>query len=406
MQIEDIKIGDIIPYDKNPRKNDMSVDKVAASIKEFGFKVPIVIDKDNVVVCGHTRLKAAKKLKLESVPCVRADDLTEEQIKAYRLADNKVGEESEWDFDLLGEELGDIFDIDMGDFGFDLSVPETEEAHEDEYDFKETVEHRAKEGDIYKLGNHRLMCGDSSSGGDMEALLDGVKAKMVFTDPPYGVAIGDKNKTLNKALKAGRQTENIIGDTLSTEELYELLKVVFINIREHAEDDCSYYVTSPQGGEIGLMMMMMKDAGLEVRHNLIWEKNTATFSMRRLDYDYQHEPIFYTWTQKHNYYGKGKYKTTVWKFDKPRKSDLHPTMKPIELVAEALLNSSLKGEPVLDAFGGSGTTLMSCEQLERKCYMMEKDPKFVDVIIDRWESYTGGKAVLLNGETEERNRSD
>ena len=210
MQIEDIKIGDIIPYDKNPRKNDMSVDKVAASIKEFGFKVPIVIDKDNVVVCGHTRLKAAKKLKLESVPCVRADDLTEEQIKAYRLADNKVGEESEWDFDLLGEELGDIFDIDMGDFGFDLSVPETEEAHEDEYDFKETVEHRAKEGDIYKLGNHRLMCGDSSSGGDMEALLDGVKAKMVFTDPPYGVAIGDKNKTLNKVLKAGRQTKNII----------------------------------------------------------------------------------------------------------------------------------------------------------------------------------------------------
>lgn len=218
---------------------------------------------------------------------------------------------------------------------------------------------------------------------------------MVFTDPPYGVAIGDKNKTLNAVQKAGRQTENIIGDTLGTAELYDLLKEAFSNLREHSEEDCSYYVTSPQGGEIGLMMMMMRDAGLEVRHNLIWEKNTATFSMRRLDYDYQHEPIFYTWTKKHNYYGKGQYKTTVWKFDKPRKCDLHPTMKPIELVAEALLNSSVEGDPVFDIFGGSGTTLMACEQLKRRCFMMEKDPKFVDVILDRWETFTGQKAIKV-----------
>lgn len=143
------------------------------------------------------------------------------------------------------------------------------------------------------------------------------------------------------------------------------------------------------------MMMMMRDAGLEVRHNLIWEKNVATFSMRRLDYDYQHEPIFYTWTKKHNFYGAGKYKTTVWKFDKPRKCDLHPTMKPIELIGEALLNSSAAGDPVFDFFGGSGSTLIACEQLGRRCYMMEKDPKFVDVIINRWEEYTGKKAVKL-----------
>ena len=221
---------------------------------------------------------------------------------------------------------------------------------------------------------------------------------MVFTDPPYGVAIGDKNKALNAVQKAGRQTENIMGDTMNTQELYEMLKDAFTNLRLHCAEDCSYYVTSPQGGEIGLMMMMMRDAGLEVRHNLIWEKNTATFSMRRLDYDYQHEPIFYTWTQRHNYYGKGQYKTTVWKFDKPRKCDLHPTMKPVELVVEALLNSSQKGDPVADIFGGSGTTLIACEQLGRKCFMMEKDPKFVDVIIDRWESFTGKKAVLLNGQ--------
>ena len=180
-------------------------------------------------------------------------------------------------------------------------------------------------------------------------------------------------------------------------ELYELLLKAFTNLREHCKDDCSYYVTAPQGGSLGIMMMMMRDAGLLVRHNLIWKKNVATFSMRRLDYDYQHEPIFYTWTKKHNYYGKGQYKTSVWEFDKPRKCDVHPTMKPIELIAEALLNSSKEGDIVIDFFGGSGSTLIACEQLGRCCRMMEIDPHYVDVIIDRWETLTGEKAVLLNG---------
>lgn len=220
-------------------------------------------------------------------------------------------------------------------------------------------------------------------------------ADIVFTDPPYGVAIGDKNKALQSVQPSGRIVENIAGDTLSTEELYDMLLACFINLREHCKDDCSYYVTSPQGGEIGLMMMMMKDAGLQVRHNLIWEKNTATFSLGRLDYDYRHEPIFYTWTKKHNFYGGGKYKNTVWQFDKPRKCDLHPTMKPIELVAECLLNSSKKGDCVLDFFGGSGTTLIAAEQLERKCAMMEIDPHYVDVILSRWEKMTGETAELL-----------
>ena len=398
MTIIQKKTADLIPYEKNPRKNDEAVEKVAASIREFGFKVPIVIDKDNVIVAGHTRLKAAEAAGMDEVPCIVADDLTDEQIKAFRLADNKTAEFASWDFDLLTGELQDITDIDMSEFGFDFSeIDEEEEIIEDDYDFKENVEHRATAGDVFQLGEHRLMCGDSSSPDDVEKLSGGVRAKMVFTDPPYGVAIGDKNKMLQAVQRAGRQTENIIGDTLGPQELYELLKKVFINLREHSAEDCSYYVTAPQGGDIGLMMMM-KDAGLEVRHNLIWEKNTATFSMRRLDYDYQHEPIFYTWTKKHNYYGKGQYHTTIWKFDKPRKCDLHPTMKPIELVAEALLNSSLPGDPVFDFFGGSGTTLMACEQLKRKCFMMEKDPKFVDVILDRWEQFTGKKAEKLTDE--------
>ena len=221
---------------------------------------------------------------------------------------------------------------------------------------------------------------------------------MVFTDPPYGVAIGDKNKALNSVQPSGRCCENIENDTQSEEALYDTLKAAFINVREACKDDACYFVTSPQGGSLGLMMMMMmRDAGLPVRHVLMWRKNSATFSIGRLDYDYQHEPIFYTWTDKHHNYRKGKYRTTVWDFDKPRKCDLHPTMKPIELVANAIYDGSKQGDSVLDVFGGSGSTMIAAEQTGRKCYMMEIDPKYVDVIIDRWETMTGRKAVLLNG---------
>lgn len=199
---------------------------------------------------------------------------------------------------------------------------------------------------------------------------------------------------LNGFNKSGRITENIKGDAMPVGELREMLTRAFTLLRERCADDCSYYVTSLQGGEIGLMMMMMmRDAGLEVRHNLIWEKSSATFSMGRLDYDYQHEPIFYTWTKSHHFYAKKK--TTVWHFDKPRKCDVHPTMKPIELVAEAIVNSSLKGDTVCDIFGGSGSTLIACEQLGRRCLMMELDPHYCDVIIRRWEQLTGDAATLL-----------
>ena len=396
--VQEVTLEKLVPYGRNAKIHGTGqIEKIKASIEEFGFLTPCLIDRDFNIIAGHGRVMAAKELGMTSVPCVFIEGLTDAQRRAYILADNRLGELGEWDMDLVYSELQDLsdmdFDIDLT--GFEMPDDEITEVEDDGYDFKEVVEHRANEGDIYQLGEHRLMCGDSSSADDVEKLTGGVRAKMVFTDPPYGVAIGSKNQMLNAVQKAGRQTENIIGDTLSTEELYEMLKAVFINIREHSEEDCSYYVTSPQGGEIGLMMMMMRDAGLEVRHNLIWEKNTATFSMRRLDYDYQHEPIFYTWTKKHNYYGKGQYHTTIWKFDKPRKCDLHPTMKPIELVAEALLNSSLEGDPVFDFFGGSGTTLMACEQLNRRCFMMEKDPKFVDVILDRWEKSTGNIAIKV-----------
>lgn len=267
---------------------------------------------------------------------------------------------------------------------------------EDNFEGELPAEPKAKLGDVYQLGNHRLMCGDSTDENAWGVLMDGEKADMVFTDPPYGVAIGDKNATLNSVQKAGRCTTNIANDTMSEEDLYETLKAAFVNVRENCNDDAVYFVTSPQGGSLGLMMMMMKDAGLPVRHVLMWVKNSATFSLGRLDYDYQHEPIFYTWTKSHHNYRGGENRTTVWQYDKPRKCDLHPTMKPVELVANAIIDGTQEGDIVLDAFGGSGTTMIAAEQLNRKARLMELDPKYVDVIIDRWERFTGRKAVLLN----------
>lgn len=213
---------------------------------------------------------------------------------------------------------------------------------------------------------------------------------MTFTDPPYGVAIGDKNRLLMEHNGGTNAiTENIEGDTLSVDELHDMLTAAFENLKSHSAPDASYYVTSPQGGELGMMMMMMRDAGLPVRHLLIWVKNAPTFSMGRLDYDYQHEPIMYTWGEKHVFYGRGEIHSSIWPFDRPTHNDLHPTMKPISLIAEAILNSSKPGDIVTDIFGGSGSTMIACEQTGRKCRMMEIDPHYCDVIIKRWEDYTG-----------------
>ena len=224
-----------------------------------------------------------------------------------------------------------------------------------------------------------------------------MKANVVFTDPPYGVAIGDKNKMLDQFQKSGRCEENISGDTMSEDELYTMLRAAMENIRLSCEDDACYYVTSPQGGSLGLMMMeMMKDAGLPVRHVLMWRKNSPTFSMGRLDYDYQHEPIFYTWTKKHKNYRNGKFRTSVWDVDKPRKCDIHPTMKPIDLIINCLEDGSKVNDIVLDGFGGSGSTLIAAEQLHRRARLMEIDPKYCDVIVRRWEELTGRKAYLEN----------
>lgn len=221
---------------------------------------------------------------------------------------------------------------------------------------------------------------------------------MVFTDPPYGVAIGDKNKLLHEKVGGNQVTTNIANDTLAPDDLYKVLLPAFNNLRESCKEDASYFVCAPPGGDMGLMMMMMmmKDAGLNVRHQIVWNKNSATFSLGRLDYDYKHEAILYTWTKRHHNYRTSPFRTSVWDIEKPRQNDLHPTMKPVELVGAAMQDGSQEGDVVLDLFGGSGTTMVTAEQLGRKCYMMEIDPHYCDVILARWEKLTGRTATKLN----------
>lgn len=397
----------LTPYEKNARRHgEEDVKVIENSIRENGFCDPIGIwGENNLIVEGHGRLLAAKNLGLESVPCIRLDHLTEAQRREYALTHNKSAELSGWDFASLEEELNELeAEFDMSEFGFDIPQEiggglSTGTAEEDDYEPVVPETPRTNPGDIFVLGRHRLMCGDSTDATAWARLMDGEKADMVFTDPPYGVAIGDKNATLkavNNPSKSSVITENIKGDTMSEAELYDMLKAAFINVRENCAPDAVYYVTSPQGGSLGLMMlMMMRDAGLEVRHVLMWRKNSATFSLGRLDYDYQHEPIFYTWTEKHHNFRGGKYRTTIWDFDKPRHCDLHPTMKPVELVGNAILDGTQEDMIVLDAFGGSGTTIIAAEQLKRRARVMELDPHYCDVIVDRWEKLTGEKAVLL-----------
>lgn len=366
---------------------------------------PIVLSDrtgELVIIDGNQRYEACVQLGMSEVPTALLHGLTEEREREIIIRANVLN--GKWDEMILK----DKWDIEeLKDWGVDLpadwdtsEADEQKEAEEDNFSEEdaEQAEPRVKLGEIWQLGEHRLMCGDSTDANSVALLMDGEKADMVFTDPPYGVSIGDKNKALNRVQKAGRCTENIANDNISVDDLYPILVKAMTNCRENCKDCACYYVTSPQGGELSLMMMMMmKDAGLPVRHMLIWEKNSATFSLGRLDYDYQHEPIFYTWTKSHKNYRNGEFRTTIWKYDKPRKCDLHPTMKPVELVENCMMDASVEGDIVLDMFGGSGTTMIAAEQLGRKARLMELDPHYCDVIIARWEKLTGKEAVKVYG---------
>ena len=305
MQIIEKSITEITPYEKNPRKNDEAVEYVANSIREFGFKVPIVIDKNGVIVAGHTRYKAAQEFGLEKLPCIIADDLTEEQVKAFRLADNKVGELAEWDFDLLGDELDGIFDIDMSEFGFELNLDDNEPTEIVEDEVPEEVETRCKLGDIWQLGEHKLICGDSTDVAVIDRLMDGVKANMVFTDPPYGMSLDtDYSSVLGrkklqakfikeKGIKGGRDYEKVKGD--NTDFTPELVTTIFSNFdycKEIFIWGCDYYPDLIKGFKDGCCMVWDKKANDGVTTNmteaytsdfeLVWSKNKHKKSIIRV----------------------------------------------------------------------------------------------------------------------------
>lgn len=432
MDIKIVSIDSIKPYENNPRNNSAAIDKVASSIKEFGFKQPIVVDSDGVIIVGHTRYKAAKKLNMQEVPVLYASDLTNEQVKAYRLADNKTAEFSEWDAELLCEELQDLYNasFDMSPFGFE---PPKQEPEEDDFDIDEVIPEVAvtKKGDIYMLGSHRLMCGDSTDNGDVKILMDGKMGDMIFTDPPYNVSY--EGKTSDRL--------TIKNDKMSGDAFYQFLFDAYTCMFEVIKPGGSIYVAHADSEGVNFRKAMM-DAGWLYKQCIIWVKNTIV--MGRQDHHWQHEPILYGWKpgSRHKWYGGRKQSTvinsedgvfvnrvkdgyqitfnngtkkvvlkvpeyetvevlsdemtTTWHIDKPLRNGEHPTMKPIKLCARAIENSSKEGDIVVDFFGGSGSTLMACEQTGRVCYTMELDERYCDVIIKRWEQYTGKKALKIN----------
>ncbi len=383
MNIVNMKVKDLIPYNKNAKKHDKTqIENVAESIKQFGFAQPLVVDKDNVLIIGHCRLLAAKKLRMREVPVVKMDELTEEQVKKLRLLDNKLNE-SDWDYDLLADEIGDL---DFDGFDVDWGFKELEDAAVVEDEAPEPPEEPvSKLGDIYILGNHRVMCGDSTNENDVEKLMDGEKADLLVTDPPYNVDYKGK---------AGK----IENDNMSDSNFLEFLDVAFKNANNSLKPGAAFYIWHADSEGYNFRTACILNAWT-VRQCLIWKKNSLVLG--RQDYQWIHEPCLYGWKDGAGHkWNADRKQSTILEFDRPTKSDLHPTMKPVNLIAYQIRNSSEQNDKVLDLFGGSGSTLMACEQLNRTCYMMEYDPRFVDVIVKRWENFTHKKAVKIDGRQE------
>ena len=386
MKIEQMKIADVIPYERNPRINENAVEAVAESIKEFGWHSPIIVDEHNVIICGHTRLRAAERLGLETVPVHIAEGLTPEQVKAYRIADNRTGEIAEWDYDLLPLELADLqqADFDLSLLGFDaaeldkmLNGDETvTEGMTDPDEVPETPEAPvSKRGKIYQLGAHKLICGDATDRDDLEALMAGEKADLLLQDPPYNVAY------------EGGTAEHLTiqNDNMDDAAFFKFLTAAFANAVEVMEPGASYYIFHADSEGYNFRGSC-RAAGLQVRQCLIWKKDSLVLG--RQDYQWLHEPILYGWKDgaAHRWQSDRK-QTTVLEFDRPKRSELHPTTKPVEMLIYLIQNSSLSGELVLDCFGGSGSTLIAAEQTGRKAYLMELDEKYCDVIRKRWAEF-------------------
>jgi len=391
-KIEIWSIEKLVFYARNPRKNDAAVDRMCASIREFGFKIPVLARSDGEVVDGHLRLKAAKKLGIAEVPVILCDEWTPAQVKAFRLMVNRSVAWADWDEDLLSLELMDLklLDFDLSLTGFDngeladlLDAQDAADGLTDEDAVPELPETPiSRLGDLWILGDHSLLVGDAADTDSVAKLMAGAPADLVFTDPPYNVSY--------EGYTEDRLT--IKGDRMSAADFKQFLEAAFGSYRKVVKPGASMYVCHSSSWQREFQNAL-ESAGFEVRCQIIWAKNTFAWGFGR--YKFQHEPMFYCHIagEKDPWYGD-KTQSTLWNEKKPAANRLHPTAKPVELVERALLNSSKAGDVVADLFGGSGSTLIGCERRGRHARLMEIDPKYCDVIVRRWQEFTGRQATL------------
>ena len=395
MQIIELKIGDIKPYENNPRVNDGAVESLAEIIQKLGFRNPILVNRDHVIIEGHTRWEACKRLGMESIPCIVEDDLTEEQEKALRIADNKVAEIAEWDEDKLKVEMKWLKDA-----GFDLALLTFEDDELDALLGGEAVSPGQTEsnavpeapevadsqpGVVYVLGPHRLLCGDSTKAEDVKKLVETESVDLWLTDPPYNVAYEGSN---------GLTIKN---DSMEDTKFREFLRTAFGHAEKALKPGAPFYIFHADSEGYNFRGAC-HDIGLKVRQCLVWKKNSLVLG--RQDYQWIHEPCLYGWKEGagHGWYGD-RAQTTVMEFNKPKKNDVHPTMKPVEMLVYLLRNSTMRGNVVLDTFGGSGSTLIACEESGRICRTMELDPKYCDVIRRRWAEFKFGEGCDWKAKT-------
>lgn len=397
MKVKVVAIEDVVPYARNPRKNMAAISKVSASLKEFGWQQPVVVDKDMVVIAGHTRLEAARTLDMKKVPVQIADKLTDAQVKAYRIADNRVSQEAEWDIDLLKLELSDLdgLDYDLLLTGFDddelngMLIEAVEEGLTDEDEVPPLPEQPVSVlGDLWTLGNHRLMCGDSTSVDDFEKLTDGQKSDMIFTDPPYGMSYGGGRAAGSTPKGAKVKAHGMIkNDDLEGDNLVQLIADAIYNSLSFTKDGAALY-SCLTWRTYSDFEKALNEMNKEVKACIVWDKKSI--GLGQANYRPQHEFIFYCGGQ---WYGDKK-QSDVWYLSRGNTSEyVHPTQKPVELIEMALENSSKAGDIVIDCFGGSGSTLIACEKQARGARLMELDEKYVDAIIMRWQDFTGKEAV-------------
>ena len=392
MQIQEVAVEALIPYAKNSRTHsDAQVAQIAASIKEFGWTNPILIDGTKGIIAGHGRLMAARKLGYSKVPVIELKDMTESQKKAYVIADNQLAMNAGWDMDLLKIEVADLnedgFDLEL--LGFDskmldsLLAPEVKDGLTDEDAVPELPkEPKTKLGDVYILGEHRLMCGDSTSIESVEKLMNGQLADQLVTDPPYNIAYEGGSK----------KREQIKNDEMADTDFRQFLKDVYIAADAVMKAGAVFYIWHADTEGYNFRGAA-KDMGWKIRQTLIWNKDNSAFG--RSDYHWKHEPCLYGWKEgAAHLWATDRKQTTVIECKRPSKSELHPTMKPVELMEYQILNNTKGQDVVLDLFGGSGSTLIACEKTGRKARLMELDPKYCDVIVKRWEDFTGKKAEL------------